>query len=152
MATNPERNPPPRPYSGYRQPHTGEPDTLLTAIGPGTACGDYLRRFWQPVAMASELGELPRLIRILGEDLVLFRTRAGEAGLVQVVLGQQIRILQPQTFLQAPAVGIGFHTDGRGALFIYQVPKREAIAERYVQFPSLFANVGDAERHHRDTP
>ena len=35
----------------------------LPTSGPGTPCGEYLRRYWQPVAMSEELGELPRVVR-----------------------------------------------------------------------------------------
>ena len=71
-----------RPYGGYHQPRSLAPDDELTRVGPGTPGGEYLRRFWHPVAMASELGEAPLLIRILGEDLVLFRDKSGRTGLL----------------------------------------------------------------------
>ena len=32
---------------------------LLTRVGPGTPCGEYLRRYWHPFLIASELKELP---------------------------------------------------------------------------------------------
>jgi nitrite reductase/ring-hydroxylating ferredoxin subunit len=70
------------PYGGYHQTRVGQSDELLTRVGPGSPCGEYLRRYWQPVAMAEELGELPLAVRILGEDLVLFRARGGRLGLV----------------------------------------------------------------------
>ncbi len=54
----------------------------LTHVGPGTPCGEYLRRVWQPVALSSELGDLPLKLRLLGEDLVLFRTKNGTLGLL----------------------------------------------------------------------
>ncbi len=59
-----------------------EPDDELTRVGPGTACGEYLRRFWHPVAIASDVDDLPVALRILGEDLVLFRDGEGRFGLV----------------------------------------------------------------------
>jgi phenylpropionate dioxygenase-like ring-hydroxylating dioxygenase large terminal subunit len=59
-------------------------DAELTHVGPGTPGGEYLRRFWQPVAMSSELGARPLRLRILGEDLVLFRTRQGTLGLLDL--------------------------------------------------------------------
>ena len=70
------------PFGGYHQTWIGESDRELTRVGPQTPCGDYLRRYWHPVAMSSDLGERPKLIRILGEDLVLFRDKAGRVGLV----------------------------------------------------------------------
>ena len=71
-----------RPYGGYYQPRGLAHDPELTHVGPGTPGGEYLRRFWHPVAMSSELGDRPLLIRILGEDLVLFRDRGGRLGLL----------------------------------------------------------------------
>ena len=56
----------------------------LTMVGPGTPAGELLRCYWQPVAAMSELGRrwvMP--LRILGEELALFRTERGELGLVQ---------------------------------------------------------------------
>jgi phenylpropionate dioxygenase-like ring-hydroxylating dioxygenase large terminal subunit len=71
------------PYSAYH--HRGMPaeDQEMTHIGPGTPCGEYLRRFWQPIILASELGDLPRRLRILGEDLVVFRDKSGAIGLLE---------------------------------------------------------------------
>jgi hypothetical protein len=70
------------PYGGYHQTREDGPDEALTGVGPGTPGGEYLRRFWHPVALESELAEVPQLIRILGEDLVLYRDRSGTTGLV----------------------------------------------------------------------
>jgi 5,5'-dehydrodivanillate O-demethylase len=58
---------------------------LLTRIGPGTPAGELLRRYWHPVAVTTELtDEQPtRFIRILGEDLVLFKDKRGNVGLIQ---------------------------------------------------------------------
>lgn len=71
-----------KPYDGYYQTWSGQSDVELTRVGPNTPAGEYLRRYWHPVAMASELRERPKLIRILGEDLVLFRETSGRLGLV----------------------------------------------------------------------
>ncbi len=69
-------------YQGYQQPHRGSSDELLVRTSRGTACGEYLRRYWQPVAFTSEVEDVPRLIHIMGEDLVLFRDKSGRYGLV----------------------------------------------------------------------
>ncbi len=71
------------PYGLYHRRQVPREDAELTHVGPATPCGEYLRRFWQPVAMASEAGELPVAIRILGEDLVLFRDKSGRVGLLE---------------------------------------------------------------------
>jgi nitrite reductase/ring-hydroxylating ferredoxin subunit len=71
-----------KPYSGYGRPMNSSPDSELTSVGPATPCGEWLRRTWQPVAMLSELGERPLALRILGQDLVLFRDRSERIGLL----------------------------------------------------------------------
>jgi phenylpropionate dioxygenase-like ring-hydroxylating dioxygenase large terminal subunit len=53
-------------------------------VGPGTPGGEYLRRFWQPVIFARDLGEVPRRLRIMGEDLVCFRDGRGRVGLLHL--------------------------------------------------------------------
>jgi len=65
---------------------SAEENALLTCTDPGTACGTLLRRYWQPVALSSELspGGAPLPVRILGEDLVLFRDDQGRPGLLGV--------------------------------------------------------------------
>jgi phenylpropionate dioxygenase-like ring-hydroxylating dioxygenase large terminal subunit len=57
-------------------------DKELTHVGPGTPGGEYLRRFWQPVTLSSQLRDVPLAVRLLGEDLVLFRDLSGRVGLV----------------------------------------------------------------------
>ncbi len=69
-------------YSGYHQAKSYEIDEELACVGPGTPCGEYMRRFWHPVAMTSQVGDLPLALRRLGEDLVLFRDKGGRLGLV----------------------------------------------------------------------
>ena len=61
-------------------------DNELTHVGPSTPCGEYFRRFWIPVALASELSDVPLRIRILGEDLVVFRNKQGALGLLHLSL------------------------------------------------------------------
>jgi phenylpropionate dioxygenase-like ring-hydroxylating dioxygenase large terminal subunit len=71
-------------YSAYHHRQLPPEDEELTRVGPGTQCGEYLRRFWQPVVLASELSELPKRLRILGEDLIAFRDGSGEIGLLEL--------------------------------------------------------------------
>ena len=54
---------------------SAEQNELMTRIGPGTPAGKLLRNYWQPVALAEELkGPRPvKAVRLLGEDLVLFK-------------------------------------------------------------------------------
>ena len=64
---------------------------LITRIGPGTPCGDLLRRYWQPAALIDEfdarldpaMAQRPvKAVRLLGQDLVLFRDGQGHFGLL----------------------------------------------------------------------
>jgi nitrite reductase/ring-hydroxylating ferredoxin subunit len=55
---------------------------LLTEVGPGTPLGELMRRYWHPIGLSERLRELPRKVRILGEELVLFRDRTGRPGLL----------------------------------------------------------------------
>ena len=64
---------------------------VITRIGPGTPCGELLRRYWQPLALLDEfdprldprMGERPlKAVRLLGQDLVLFRNADGSFGLL----------------------------------------------------------------------
>jgi 5,5'-dehydrodivanillate O-demethylase oxygenase subunit len=55
----------------------------LTQVGPGTPGGELLRRYWWPVAACAELCSRPtKKVRLLGEDLVLFKDRSGQLGLI----------------------------------------------------------------------
>jgi len=69
-----------------------EQNELITRVGPGTACGELLRSYWQPVALLDEFDARldPRMaarqvkpVRLLGEDLVLFRDGHGRFGLLE---------------------------------------------------------------------
>ena len=68
-------------YGGYFSAgRPRRPDAELLETGPGTAAGEYLRKFWHPVCLSSELADLPLAVRHLGEDLVLFRDKSGRLG------------------------------------------------------------------------
>ena len=70
------------PYTGYEQTGLPAEDAELTHVVPGSPGGEYLRRFWHPVALASEVTDIPLALRVLGEDLVLFRSLDAEYGLL----------------------------------------------------------------------
>ena len=83
---------------------SADQNELLTRIGPGTPMGRLLRRYWQPIAAAVELEKRwTRRVRLLGEDLVLFRNREGQLGL------------------------IAEHCPHRGASFAYGIPTEGGI-------------------------
>jgi len=56
---------------------------LLTSVGPGTPMGEVLRRHWHPIAGIDELEREPiKPVRLMGEDLVLYKDLGGNYGLV----------------------------------------------------------------------
>jgi nitrite reductase/ring-hydroxylating ferredoxin subunit len=61
-------------------PGTWDPE--LVEVDTGTPAGELLRRYWHPVARSVEATALPRAVRLLGEDLVLYRSLSGTAGLM----------------------------------------------------------------------
>src|SRR5438552_272249 len=62
---------------------SAETNERLTRVGPRTPMGGLLRRYWYPIAAESQLERKPvRRVRLLGEDLALFRDRSGRLGLV----------------------------------------------------------------------
>jgi phenylpropionate dioxygenase-like ring-hydroxylating dioxygenase large terminal subunit len=56
--------------------------THLTQVGAGTPMGELMRRYWHPIGVTADAGRTPRQVRILGEDLILFRDFSGKPGLV----------------------------------------------------------------------
>ena len=61
---------------------TPEENEILTRVGPGTPGGEMLRRYWWPVWFSELVTTKPVPVRILGEDLILFRDAAGKLGLL----------------------------------------------------------------------
>ena len=59
---------------------TQKENETLTRVGPGTPAGNLLRRYWHPVAVAGELTEDKPIkqVKLLGEELVVFRLRASQ--------------------------------------------------------------------------
>jgi len=62
---------------------TEEQNRRLTQVGAGTPMGELLRRYWMPIAGVSEFDNVPiKPVRLLGEDLVLYKSLQGQYGLV----------------------------------------------------------------------
>ena len=61
-----------------------EENQLLTQTGPGTPCGELMRRYWQPVALSEELKAdgAPLGVTLMNEDLVIFRDDRGRVGVL----------------------------------------------------------------------
>jgi len=56
----------------------------LPRTGPGTRGGEMLRRYWHPVCLSSSLSDIPIAVRMLCEDLVVFRDGKGRPGLLGI--------------------------------------------------------------------
>ena len=72
-----------RPNNAYQNAReTLREDAEITHVGPGTPGGEYLRRFWHPIAFTKSLEDVPLRVRVMGEDLVLFRDKSNRIGLL----------------------------------------------------------------------
>lgn len=57
---------------------------VLTRVGPGTPMGELMRRYWHPIAAASQFNDRATMaVKILGESLVLYKDRGGRYGLME---------------------------------------------------------------------
>jgi 5,5'-dehydrodivanillate O-demethylase oxygenase subunit len=61
-----------------------EENQRLTRVGPGTPMGELLRRYWQPVGCTEHVTKKPQRVKVMGEELVLYRGDSGKAVLMQL--------------------------------------------------------------------
>src|SRR5687767_7258982 len=63
---------------------SAEQNRALVEVGPGTLMGELMRRYWMPIAAVGEFdsGRMIKPVRLMGEDLVLFKDLSGHYGLV----------------------------------------------------------------------
>jgi phenylpropionate dioxygenase-like ring-hydroxylating dioxygenase large terminal subunit len=57
-------------------------DSDLCHVGPGTPAGEMFRRYWLSISRSEDLKDVPLAVKVLGEELVLFRDGQGRLGLV----------------------------------------------------------------------
>jgi nitrite reductase/ring-hydroxylating ferredoxin subunit len=62
---------------------TPPPDYELTCVEPRSPMGELLRRYWQPVCTSDELRDLPKKMKLLCEELVVFRDKKGRVGALE---------------------------------------------------------------------
>jgi len=63
-----------------------EENEQITRVGRGTLMGDFMREYWTPALLSSELPSAdsdPIRVRLLGEDLIAFRDTNNTVGLIQ---------------------------------------------------------------------
>ena len=61
-----------------------EEHETLTRVGPGTALGEVLRRYWQPLGLSELVTSKPQRMKVLGEELMLYRGASGKAVATQL--------------------------------------------------------------------
>src|SRR6516164_9531720 len=71
-------------FGAYLHREVPAKDAELSHVGPDTPCGEYLRRFWQPICFSDELKDQPHRAKILGEELVVFRDLSGNVGMLEL--------------------------------------------------------------------
>ena len=108
----------------------------LTQVGPGSLMGNLFRQYWIPVTPAADMreaGARPLRVKLLGEDLVLFRTASGQLGLIGSFCPHR---LAPLFFgrveddgLRCPYHGWKFAPDGK-CLEMPNIPAELAFSER----------------------
>jgi 5,5'-dehydrodivanillate O-demethylase len=64
---------------------TKEQNARITLVGSGTPMGNLMRRYWHPIAASVDLNdETPtKEVRLLGEDLVIYRDAKGTVGCIE---------------------------------------------------------------------
>jgi 5,5'-dehydrodivanillate O-demethylase oxygenase subunit len=114
---------------------TVEINERLTRVGPGTPCGELMRRYWIPIAPSAQLDEEPvRKVRVLGEDLVLFRAVSGALGLIgDRCLHRAVDLqfgMPDGEGLRCPYHGWLYGTDGRCLETPLEDPNNDRFRER----------------------
>ena len=63
---------------------TQEANDRYTRVGPGTPMGELMRRYWHPIAAVPQMNDKWTMkVRLLGEDLILYKDRSGTFGLME---------------------------------------------------------------------
>ena len=105
------------PYSGYLHNVVPTDDEELSRVGPGTPAGEWFRRYWLPIALADDLTDLPLPVKILCEDLVLFRDKSGKVGCLELHCSHRGTSLEfgliEETGIRCCYHGWLFATDGK---------------------------------------
>ena len=110
-----------RAYGGYYAATVpSKTDSELMETGSYTAAGKYLRKFWHPICLSSELETPPLLVRHLGEDLIVFKNKKGH---VQAELKSPNEVPTPNLELTSQTVSYPTH-EHLGIVFAYLGPAR----------------------------
>jgi len=99
---------------------TKQENEALTRVGPGSVMGNLFRQYWIPVTPSADVKEpagRPLRVKLLGEDLVLFRANNGALGLVGAFCPHRLGPLfygrVEEDGLRCPYHGWKFAPDGK---------------------------------------
>jgi phenylpropionate dioxygenase-like ring-hydroxylating dioxygenase large terminal subunit len=98
---------------------TREENNQLTRIGPGSIMGNLFRQYWIPVVPATDIqqpGGPPLRVKLLCEDLVLFRTRGEQVGLIGAYCAHRLAPLyfgRVEDGLRCPYHGWNYAPNGK---------------------------------------
>jgi phthalate 4,5-dioxygenase oxygenase subunit len=111
----------------------------VTQVGPGTPMGNVFRRYWLPAMLAEELPEpdcAPVRLRLLGEDLVAFRTTSGRPAVLDTWCPHRNANLfwgrNEEDGLRCVYHGWKFNADG-GCVDLPNEPPKSRFAEKITQ-------------------
>ncbi len=138
---------------------TQEENDTLTRVGAGTPAGQLLRRYWHVVAATGELtaAKPKKRVKILGEELVLYRDKSGNYGLVAEKCSHRGVSLY-YGFVEPDGIRCPYHGwkyDACGKCIDQPFENPEAGFKEKIQHPAypveqlgglLFAYMGPAER------
>jgi nitrite reductase/ring-hydroxylating ferredoxin subunit len=98
---------------------TREENELLTRVGPGTPMGGLMRRYWVPVVFSDQIAKPdspPVRVKLLGEELVVFRDTSGKPGLIDEYCPHRLASMffgrNEENGLRCVYHGIKFNRDG----------------------------------------
>ncbi len=80
----------------------------VVRVGSGTPGGNYLRCFWWPVALSEEVKDIPLPVKLLGEELVLFRDLSGALVLLGAYCAHRRASLE-YGIIQADGIRCAYH-------------------------------------------
>ena len=98
---------------------TKEQNDLICSVGPDTPGGDWFRRYWVAAGYSADFkpGGQPKRVRLLGEDLVMFRDVDGRMGLLGLRCSHRLTSLAygrvEDGGLRCPFHGWVYDIDGR---------------------------------------
>jgi nitrite reductase/ring-hydroxylating ferredoxin subunit len=111
----------------------------LTRVGPGTPMGELMRRYWIPAAFSHQIPKAdgpPVRVRLLGENLVLFRDTQGRLGLLDERCPHRTASLfygrNEESGLRCVYHGLKFDVDGK-CVDLPCVPQMNDIQKANVQ-------------------